>query len=220
MARRLMVPRIKIDVIPRGRDPMLYPPADALRRRRTRESLGWYDQPVVLAVARHEFPKGLDLLLRAVARLPPASSVNLVIAGRRGAETAALERLAVALGLSDSIRYLGPRDDVPDLLSAADLFVLPSPWEGLPNALIEAMAVGTPIVAADIPPVREVLGQRFDAILVPVGSPDALARGITAALENRDRIQFSVANRRRFEARFSIDSVATQMVAFYDRARQ
>ena len=117
------------------------------------------DVPVVLAAARHEYQKGLDVLLDAIASIRrDQPNIVLLLAGRDGNRTAALRYQATRLGLDANVRFLGARDDIPDLMVAADVFVLPSRWEGLPGAVIEAMALETPVVATDLPGVREVLG--------------------------------------------------------------
>jgi glycosyltransferase involved in cell wall biosynthesis len=111
----------------------------------------------------------------------------LLLAGREGAETAHLRMLAKRPPLEGAVRFLGFRDDLPDLLSASDLFVFPSLWEGLGGAVIEAMALGIPIVATDLEPVREVVEDGRCATLVPPRSPQSLASAMVSLLEDRDR---------------------------------
>ena len=139
------------------------------------------DVPVVLAAARHEYQKGLDVLLDAIASIRrDQPNIVLLLAGRDGNRTAALRYQATRLGLDDNVRFLGARDDIPDLMVAADVFVLPSRWEGLPGAVIEAMALETPVVATDLPGVREVLGpELLRGWVVPVGDASALASRIS-----------------------------------------
>jgi glycosyltransferase involved in cell wall biosynthesis len=114
---------------------------------------------------------------------------------------------------------LGSRSDVPDLMIAADAYVVPSRWEGLGSVLIEAMALGAPVVASAVGPIPEVVGSGW-ARLVPADDPLALSEGILATVrqpaEERDR-RAEVA-RRRFETTFTVDHVADAMVEFYERA--
>ncbi|MGC0417663.1 glycosyltransferase [Embleya sp. AB8] len=225
MARRLGVRRARIEVVPRGRDGELLATARD-RRAATRGALGLAeDVPVLLTAARQEYQKGLDVLLTAFARvrreLPDAV---LLLAGPPGGQTELLRESAARLaqespGVREPVRFLGHRDDVPDLMGAADVFVLPSRWEGLGSVLIEAMGVGTPIVTSDLPPVREITGSGDCAALVPPNAPEALATALVAALTEREKTAMRAeAAYRRFGEEYTIDSVCDRMVAFYARA--
>lgn len=220
MAERLRVPRNRIDVIPRGRDPVRLGRRSAERAREARARLGLGNGPIVLAVARHERQKGIDVLLDAfpsvLERVPGAL---LVVAGREGNETAALRRRAAGLGIAGSVRLLGQRADVPDLLSAADAFAFPSRWEGLGSVLLEAMALEAPIVASDLPALREVVAHGETALLVPPGDGAALADQLVAAVTDHGAsAKRAEAARSRFLDRYTIDRVVAEMLAFYRRA--
>lgn len=93
-----------------------------------------------------------------------------------------LEARVAELGLGRRFRFLGHRDDVPRLLATFDLFVMPSLWEGMPYALVEAMAVGVPVVGSDIPGIADVVRPRRTGRLAPPGDPVALAETIRTAL--------------------------------------
>jgi glycosyltransferase involved in cell wall biosynthesis len=221
MSKRLLIPRERIEVIPRGRDAEELGRRTAERRRRARGELGATDgERLVIAVARHEFQKGLDVLLEAFREVSirvPGS--RLAIAGREGGQTDALRVLSDRFALGDRARFLGSRGDVPELLCAADAFVFPSRWEGLPGAVLEAMALEAPIVASDIPPVREVVGHRDLALLVAPERPDELARAIAETLLHPDEAAARArAARQRFLERFTLDRTAEAMLAFYERA--
>ncbi|MFI6977740.1 glycosyltransferase [Embleya sp. NPDC050154] len=227
MSRRLGVRRSRIDVVPRGRDPR--PLAAARERReRTRAALCLGpDVPVLVTAARQEYQKGLDVLITAFARVrAEVPDAVLLLAGPAGGRTESLRRLAAetggigdSAGAAEPVRFLGHRDDVPDLMGAADVFVLPSRWEGLGSVLIEAMGVGTPIVTSDLPPVREITGAGDCAALVPPDSPEALAAALVSALTEREKTAIRTeAAYRRFGEEYTIDSVCDRMVAFYARA--
>ncbi|RIK39976.1 MAG: glycosyltransferase family 1 protein, partial [Chloroflexi bacterium] len=104
-------------------------------------------QPVILTVARLDQQKGHPYLLEAATQVPEAS---FVLAGD-GPARAQLEEQSRALGLEHRVRFLGYRQDIPALLAGCDLFVLPSLYEGLPLAVLEAMAAGKPVIASAIP---------------------------------------------------------------------
>lgn len=220
MSGRLHIPRERIDVIPRGRDPRELGTRTKERRVEARRRLGLAsDTRLILAVARHEHQKGLDVLLEAFpAVLRGIPSTRLAIAGREGTQTPALKEAVDRLGLGAGVELLGARSDVPDLFCAADVFSFPSRWEGLPGALLEAMALEAPIVANDIPSVREVLGDETRGWLVPVGSSGVLAKTIVEALSDDQEAKRRVAlAKARFSETFTIDRVADSMIAFYEQ---
>jgi glycosyltransferase involved in cell wall biosynthesis len=151
MAPRLLYPRSRIDVVVRGRDAATLGTRDSGRRARARAQLGVDDsEQLVLTVAREEHQKGLDVLLEAVAVLrTEMPTARTFVAARRGTQSEVLAAMVERLDLGSVVTFLGTRDDVADLLCAADVFVLPSRREGLPGAVVEAMAMQAPIVASD-----------------------------------------------------------------------
>jgi glycosyltransferase involved in cell wall biosynthesis len=220
MAPRLRVPRDRLEVIPRGRDPRRLGRRDPARRARVRAGLGVaHDTALLVAVARHEHQKGLDALLEALPGvLGQVPGTRLALAGRDGNQTPLLRAIVRRLGLEEAVVFLGPRDDVPDLLCAADAVVIPSRWEGLSNVLIEAMALEAPVVASDLPTLEDAADDDT-AVLVPPADPARLAPAIVATLADPDAARRrTAAARARFMARFTVDHVADQMLGFYDRA--
>lgn len=217
----LRLPRHKVEVIPRGRDRARLGYPSPARRSATRRALGIEgDAPVVLAVARQEPQKGLDVLLRAMPEvLRSQPQATLLVAGAPGRSTPDLSRLVAGMGLEKSVRVLGMRSDVPDLLCAADVFTLPSRREGLPGAVLEAMALDVPIVASDLPTVREAIPDDRYAILVPAGDPSPLASALLVSLQGGDASAGRAsAGRQRFESCFDIAAVSRRMIAFYRAA--
>jgi glycosyltransferase involved in cell wall biosynthesis len=220
MGRRLRIPSNRIEVVHRGRDARLLGRRTAERRRAARAALGLdQDTPLLLAAARHEAQKGLDTLIEAFAGvLHEEPRARLALAGRDGAQSVRLRAQAERLELGRSVRFLGTRDDVPELLCAADVFVLPSRWEGLPGAVLEAMALETPVVASDLPMVREVVNDET-ARLVPVDQPAALTAAVVDVLRDRTHAMERAAQARLdFAERFTIERSADRMVALYHRA--
>jgi glycosyltransferase involved in cell wall biosynthesis len=174
---------------------------------------------VLLAIGRQEFQKGFDVLLEAVERIRRSrSGLRLVIAGRQGSETAAIERSIQRLGLTETVRLLGHRSDVADLLCGSDVFILPSRREGSPGALIEAMAMGVPSVASDLGSVREVAGRPPVVRLVPPEDPDVLALEVERVLSSpRRSASLGARARARFLGHYTLDSMSNGMLAFYER---
>jgi glycosyltransferase involved in cell wall biosynthesis len=221
MSARLHIPRDRIEVIPRGRDPLALGLRTPDRRAAARDRLGIRpEHRVVLMAARHEYQKGTDLLVQGFPLiLRAAPDAVAVVAGREGTLTPQLRRTISELGLEKQVRLLGSREDVPDLMCAADVFVVPSRWEGIAGVLIEAMALEVPIVASDIPPVREVLGDVGAGRLVGSDDPTALAAGVLSMLGARQEAAVSVRRaRERFLANYTTEVVAKRMMAFYETA--
>lgn len=220
MARRLLIRRSKIDVIPRGRDRASLGERTEERRAAARRALGVGDEPLVVATARHEWQKGLDVLVEAapivLREIPDA---RFLIGGRAGPQTELLEETVAHLGLAGRISFMGPRDDVPELMCAADVFCVPSRWEGFGSILVEAMALGVPTVASDIGPIQEVDGGSGWLQLVRPEHPASLAKGIVESLVDR-----RAAERRgargpiRFQHQFTAELVAGRMLGFFERA--
>jgi glycosyltransferase involved in cell wall biosynthesis len=214
----LCVPEDRVTVIPRGRDAHRIGEPDPGRRRRTREHLGLRDtDELILNVGRQEYQKGQRYLLEAADRVLLARPhARLVIAGREGNATTELRAVHSRLHARDRIWFLGHRDDVPDLLCAADLFVFPSLFEGLGGALIEAMALGVPIVATRLPAVQEVLDEGRNGLLVSPGSASSLADGIAMLLSNATiRNTYAIRERAVFQERYTLDRIGARMVDLF-----
>ena len=136
-------------------------------------------QRIVLAVGRLAPQKGFGLLLEAAARWGDIRPGPLLVIAGSGPLAGELEARAASLGLT--VRFAGQRGDVPALLAAADVFVLPSVWEGQPLILQEALRTGVPIVATRVGGVPELAGEDA-AILVASGDASALAAAVRAVL--------------------------------------
>ena len=208
----------RVTVIERGRDPERLGAPSPERRRRARASLDVADDAEVLVhVGRQEPPKGHRYLIEAVGRLAPARPrLVALLAGRTGHATPDVERALERSGVGDRVRFLGHRDDLPEVLAAGDVFVFPSLWEGLGGALIEAMALGLPVVASDLEATREVLEEGRNALLAPPKDAEALAYALATLLDDPDRRRaFGEASRRRFEERFTVDRSTARMLDLY-----
>lgn len=209
--RRLGISPSRITVIPRGRDRARLGERTPRRRREVRRSIGLpVDAPVILNVGRQEHQKGQEQLLIAASRLRQArSDVIWLIAGREGNASPALRRMWSAEKLEGTVRFLGHRDDVPDLLCAADLFVFPSLFEGLGGAILEAMALGLPVVASDIPAIREALGPGNGRI-VPVGDSEALSSEVLRALDEGHDEAAAQRLKSRFKSTYNLDEIVAR----------
>ncbi len=206
----------QIRIVERGRDRGVLGENTAERRAHTRAALGISDDhALILNVARQDHQKGQELLIDAFATLASAFPQSvLVIAGRTGTATRDLLNAIERHGLESRIRLVGVRKDVPDLLCAADVFAFSSLYEGLGGALLEAMALGTPIVAFDIPAVREAVGDA--AILVPLGDTKRLAGAIEGLLNDpKNRAALATRGSARFESHYTGAEYVRRMVDLY-----
>jgi glycosyltransferase involved in cell wall biosynthesis len=163
--------------------PALAPPRPPARRSRSevRGELGLDDdRPLVVAIGRLHPQKGYDVLLEAADRWAGRRPAPLVaVAGNGPLEDELAARIAAG-GLP--VRLLGRRDDVADLLAAADVCVLPSRWEGSPFTAQEALRAGTPLVSTRAGGIPELVGAGAD--LVPVGNAGALADAVDRVLDD------------------------------------
>ena len=184
LARTTGVPRSRVEVV---YNPVITPAILALARRPPDHP--WYapgGPPVILGVGRLTRQKDFFTLVRAFAELRRRRCARLIILGE-GEDRPALEALVAELGLHDDVSLPGFRDNAPAYMARSALFVLSSAWEGLPTVLIEALAVGTPVVSTDCPSgPREILQEGRLGALVPIGDAPALASALERALDHTD----------------------------------
>jgi glycosyltransferase involved in cell wall biosynthesis len=205
----LAVPRDKLHVISNGVRASTPSPG---ARARLRTELGIAaDAPVLLYVGRLEDVKDLGTLLRAVAVIPaPARAGLRVLLAGDGAMRAELEATRAQLDLAHTVTFLGARRDIADLLSCADIFAMSSRTEGLPMAIMEAMAAGLPCVATAVGGIPELLaeGTGFTA---PTADPAGLAAHITRLIGDPAlRAATGARARERVMALYGIDTVITR----------
>ncbi|ACX51484.1 glycosyl transferase group 1 [Ammonifex degensii KC4] len=171
-------------------------------------------------VARLVPQKGLFCLLEALALLPAELRPGWLIVGD-GPLRQELEDKARALGLSHLVSFAGyrPPEEIPSILKVIDIFVLPSLSEGLPLALLEAMAAGKPVVATAVGGIPEVVLEGRTGYLVPPGDAQALARALLSLLESPDKArEMGEAGRKWVEEHFSSRRMAQEVMKIYQEA--
>ena len=178
------VPQSKVRVIHNGRDLDRFAPTDTQRRTATRAALGLGDEPTCLTLARLDDQKGHRHLIDALAILAPRRPNLVTLLAGEGPLEQALRAQCAALGLADRVRFLGYRRDVPELLEAADMVVLPSLYEGLPLVAIEALAARRPMVATEVDGTPEVVIHERTGLLAPPANPVALAAAMERLLDD------------------------------------
>jgi glycosyltransferase involved in cell wall biosynthesis len=176
------------------------------------------DEPFVLGtLARLEQQKGLDVLLAAMVTMPQAKAL---LAGT-GSRRAELEELATTLQVSDRVRFLGPVASPCDVLGKVHALVVPSRWEAMPLAVLEAMHAGMPVVATDVGSLREIVVDGETGIVVPPQDPQALAGAcLRLAGDPSLRARLGAAGRERARRDFSVTAMARQYDAHYRRVRK
>lgn len=163
--------------------------------------------------------KGHLDLLGGFSALVPSNGCRLVLVGGDRGSQAEIEALAVELGISNRVLLLGSRNDVPELLSAMDGFVMSSHSEGFPNAILEAMSAGLPIVATEVGGNAEALHDGRAGILVPAREPVALGRAMQEIMDSPQlRASLAVAAKDRAREQYAVDKMAASYLDLY-RAR-
>jgi len=171
---------------------------------------------VLGAIGRLEPQKRFDLLLDVFARLHRQHpEARLVIAGD-GSRKSALARQRAELGLEGAVTLLGHIADVRPVHHALDLFVQSSDYEGTPNAVLEAMAMETPVVATSAGGTAELVEDGVHGRIVPIGAGDALYEAIESALSDRQTAaQMAARARRRVESDLSFESRVRRVESIY-----
>ncbi|MDR3635813.1 MAG: glycosyltransferase [Isosphaeraceae bacterium] len=213
--RRVGVPEDRLTVIPSGiadEEPPHIDPA------RVRTEVGVPpDAPLALFAGRLAPQKGVDDLIAALDLLQHVRpDLHTLIVGD-GPLREQLEATVRAFQLNDRVHFLGHRDDVPRLLAAADVLVLPSLYEGLPNVVLEAMRFRKPVVATAAPGTTEVVADGETGLLVPLRDRPALAQAIRRVVADPTLArQLGEAGRARVEAEFRAETMVARFAELYD----
>lgn len=182
-----------------------------------RSELGLSPEDFVIGtVGRLILQKGQKYLLEAVSKLKEKFPHLILLIVGDGRLRDELKDYAKSLKIQQNVIFLGNRKDIPAILSAMDIFVFPSLWEGFGIALIEAMAAGKPIIASDIPPIREIVNSEKVGILVPPKNSDAIADSIELLLHNKNLAE-NISNtvKERAFSTFNIENTTKQYTELF-----
>jgi glycosyltransferase involved in cell wall biosynthesis len=220
--RMCICPEEKLRLLGNGIDIETFHPSRVTKElvRAKREELGiGADEKIVGMMGRLVRDKGYDDYFRAAKILKERGLKAVFLAmGVRHYKRGAIdpERMVSELGLNGYARFLGLRNDVPDLMAAMDLVVLPSWAEGISRSLMEAAALGKPVVATEVRGTRETVIDGETGVLVPVRNPERLAQAIEEILCSPERAQqMGNAARRRAEERFDERAFFVKTDQFY-----
>jgi glycosyltransferase involved in cell wall biosynthesis len=221
IARNLLaVPDTRQVMLPNGVDTDAYAPAPAPTRHALRQSILGVteDSRVIIGmIGRLWLQKNPQCFVRAAIQvLNKRSNVGFYLIGD-GEFREELEATIRESGHSDAIRILGWRRDVPDVLKALDLMVLPSRWEGMPLAILEAMSSAVPVVASDIPGNSHLVRDRVDGRLFPTDDADSLASMLIDLIDHPDkRSSYSAAARHRIVSGFTLSDRISRITSIYE----
>jgi glycosyltransferase involved in cell wall biosynthesis len=205
---RLGVPMTRCHVVPNGVDVARFaatprPPTQGEPRK-------------IVCLARLVRQKGLDVLLEALPTIRAAVGPIVVTICGEGPEGPTLAALAERLGVGGEVCFAGAVEDVVPHLAPAELFVLPSRYEGMPFALLEAMAAGLPVVATAVPGNAFIVRDCVDGLLVPPEDPDALAAAIVRVLREPGlAIRLGAAARLRVASDFDAERMVDRTLTAY-----
>lgn len=175
------------------------------------------DAPVGLAVVRLTAQKRIDVMLDAWARVVAGQPRAVLLIAGRGELEDDLKARASSLP-AGAVRFLGFRADIPALMAASDALVLSSDWEGVPMALLQAMAAELPIVSTDVAGIGDTLAHPAEALLMPPRDPAALAAAVLETFRHRDAARArAVAAAARARRELSLDGIAGRWRALYER---
>jgi len=194
----------KIEIIPNG----------VLLAANSFEQLVSDEKPsIILSVGRLDYPKNYELALRALATLG-ASDVEYWIAGA-GPDEPGLKQLCIELGIAKQVKFLGFVRDIPSLLNKADIFLMPSRWEGFGLAAVEAMNAGLPLVVSDVEGLREVVSKK-SAFIVPGQNPEDYAEALRLLCSNPVLRQSMGQAAFEESLKFSADAMIDSYVRLYE----
>jgi glycosyltransferase involved in cell wall biosynthesis len=203
----------KIVVIANGVDVDRY--GDSIERDEVRAEIGLDPNAFVMVmVATFKKQKGHVYLIDAAAEVLPHHPEARILLIGDGELRPEMERRVRSVHIADAVRFLGSRHDVARILAASDIFVLPSLWEGLPMALLEAMASGLPCIATTVSGTKQVIVPEVTGLLVPPGNTFALRDAMVTMLTAPERARpMGAAGRRRVSSEFSAHKQAADLIA-------
>lgn len=217
LSEALGLPESSVTVVHNG---ITFIPGDPIAVRKEIKSTPY--ESIIVSIGNLYPVKGHSVLLKALAELntlDPDFKWRLLIVGR-GMEEAKLREIAADNHMSDRVHLLGYRNDIDNILAAANVTVLPSLSEGLPVALLEAMFAGKPIIASNTGGIPEVVKHELNAILVPPGDSTALAKELQTMLKNSEmRLRLGNAAQKRAKESFSIDHMVNAYESVYQTGR-
>jgi len=171
---------------------------------------------VISVIARLTYEKGHLVLLEALGRLKDSIDFRLIIAGD-GEEKDSIEKAAERYGIKDKVIMAGFLNDIPSLMNISDIIILPSLSEGVSRVLIEAMSFGKPVIASDLPAIREIITDKASGLLFKKGDAAPLSEKILFLLKNPGAgIRMGQEAREAYEKTFSMENTVSLHAGLYE----
>jgi len=203
-AQNIHIPESRLQVIPNAIDVDRFADAEPIDLAEFHLDS---NKTTLVFVGRLDPVKNVDVLLRATTLISQEQNVQLIIVGD-GPQRERLETLTETLNLTDRVRFAGQRLDVERILKAADIFVLPSQWEGMPMSAQEAMASGLPVIASRTEGIIDIIEDNATGLLVTPGSAEQLAHAISRLIQNPPLAQqLSHAAQQKARDLFSLETI-------------
>jgi len=219
MIRKKIVSKDKVKVIYNGVDLKEFSFQNKDARKKIREELGINEkQPLLISVGRLVKAKGYPFLIKAMYQLKEKYSDLILIILGEGEDRKKIEDQIKNLKLENNVILLGNKNNVADYLSTADVFVLSSLWEGMPNALLEAMACGLPVVATKVSGIPEIILNEETGLLTEPQNPSDLTKKIDylLSLPEKKRKEIGEKARNKIKENFSLDKMVRKYENLYE----
>jgi len=194
-----------------------HPPDSAECRTAIRRELGCYGASIAVGMVGRLVPqKNQKILIAAMSRLIASGlDIHLILIGD-GPDRQQLVETVRDMKLEDRVHLTGQRTDIPEVLSALDIFALSSRWEGMPNVVLEAMATGLPVVATDVAGISDLVCEGQSGYIVPVDDPEKMAQALKMVAESSERRRsFGRYARTRCEQEFSLKKMVDSTLNLY-----
>ena len=222
------VPLNKIHLIPNGVDPTRFAPANPKQKSFLREKLNLpQDAIIAIYTGRLVSYKGLPLLLKVWDEIRPRhENAILLLAGTGGldihnCEAQLHDYVATSAGLKENVLFLGPVQNIPEYLRAADLFVFPTENDAFPSSLIEAMSCGLPIVTTPVGAIKTIVAHQETGLIVQPGNRQQLFEALVVLISDKTlSSQLGQAARRRVQERYSAESMIKKYLALFQSTLQ
>jgi glycosyltransferase involved in cell wall biosynthesis len=208
------LPPNRLLILKNGIDPDDYKPSELSKALRDALAIP-RNAPVILTVAALNPVKGHETLIKALS-MPALSNVHLLLAGSGPLEKTC-KALAARLDLTHRIYFLGQRKDIPDLLAASDISVLPSLSDAFPLYILESMSARLPVIASSVDGIPEIVENGKTGILVPPGDVEALENAISTLIDNPQRAkQMGRAGQKKLLEQFSLSARIAREIELYE----
>jgi len=185
MVKKTKIPPYKLATIYNGINPLDFDLFNDEQKDKKRKELSISQfEPIIGTIARLSKQKGVKYLLKAFRLVLDDFPKSCLLVVGSGPEEKKLRELALRLNIANSVKFWGFREDATGIINIMDVFVLPSLWEGMPNAVLEAYVLGKPVIASKVDGVKEIIKDEKTGFFVPAGDYKSLAESIKTLIKS------------------------------------